>query len=203
MSVEVFSDFVCPWCYIGHARIMAAQATIPTPNQQPIVWRSFRLEPDTTRQAGITAAELMLDWVSSPEEVEARLASVAVAAAAAGLTIDLRRALPVNTMDAHRLSHFAANSGAQATVHDGIYRAYHADGQDISDRATLTRIASEAGLYAGEVRKVLESDAFRDAVLADATRATRIGIRSVPSLVTERGQVGSVNHPGLEQLLSA
>lgn len=199
MSIEVFSDFVCPWCYMGHRRLLQALAK---PVERPAVrWRSFQLAPDDSVAASKTAAEAMLGWYPSPEVAEARMATIVEEGQRLGLTLRLDKSRPVNTFDAHRLSHLAAEHGLVDEVHERIFAAYHTDGRNIADSAELVAIGASAGLAAKHVGRMLESDRFVAEVAADRDRAISLGIRGVPRIMIDGGTQISPNQGDLVRLL--
>jgi predicted DsbA family dithiol-disulfide isomerase len=207
MKVEIWSDVVCPWCYIGKRRFEAALATFAHRDAIEVVWRSFELDPTTAsaRFAGDgpdyvdrLAAKLRL----SREQAQQAVASTTAAAAGVGLDFHMDRALAANTFDAHRVIHLAAARGLQAQVEERLMHAHFAEGAAVGDRATLVRLASEAGLEAAEVERVLESGEYADAVRADEAEAAALGIRGVPFFVLDRRYGVSGAQPA-EHLLAA
>ncbi|GGA41577.1 DsbA family oxidoreductase [Pelagibacterium lentulum] len=188
MSVEIYSDFLCPWCYIGHRKLEKAHAALPSVRRVAIVWRSYQLDPDASTLPTQTAAQAMRGWYPEPGEAEARLERIVSAGRDEGLHIDLERALPVNTFDAHRVSHLAKSQALSEPLNELVFRAYHVEGLNIADHEVLIAIAGEAGLNREEVKSLLATDEFSDSVRADIGRAAKLGIRGVPTLVTEKGE---------------
>ncbi|WP_167856153.1 DsbA family oxidoreductase [Natronospirillum operosum] len=192
MSVEVYVDFVCPWCYIGHRRLERVRAGLPAGHLPKIIWRSYQLDPEASAVPAQTAAEAMRGWYPSAAEAEARIARIVSAGREEGLLLDLERAQLVNTFDAHRVSHLAMEMGLAEALHERIYRAYHTEGRNIADHQELTAIAGEAGMDRTSVEAMLASDRFGSAVRADTRRASARGINSVPSMALGNGEVHSV-----------
>jgi predicted DsbA family dithiol-disulfide isomerase len=139
----------------------------------------------------------MLGWYSSVEEAEARIAQIISTGKDEGLDLNLHRALPVNTFDAHRLIHFAQGTLQAEMLRERLFRAYHSEGLNIADLDVLAGIALEAGIEQAEARRFQQSDRFGDAVREDLSRGSQQGIRGVPSLVIDGGQPVSVNQDGL------
>lgn len=183
MKVEIYADVLCPWCYIGKRHLAAALRDGPALEGLEIVWRSFELAPDAGRIPGPTAAEAMAEWWG--EQASARIARIQAVGAAEGLELDLHLARPVNTFDAHRLCHLAADRGRAEEMVERLLRAYHTEGVDIADPQALTRLGGEAGLDTGEVRAVLDGDDYAGEVRADRRNAIEQGVTSVPSLVID------------------
>jgi len=191
MLIEIWSDVVCPWCYIGKRRFEAALARFAHREDVEVRWRSFELDP-TTRSVrgageGIGHAELIAGkYGMSLAQAEAAIASMTAAAAAEGLDFHLDASLRSNTFDAHRLVHLGAAHGRQDAVEERLMRAYFTEGLPVGDRDTLVRLAVEAGLPAAEAERVLDGDEHADAVRADEEEARLLGISGVPFFVVDR-----------------
>jgi predicted DsbA family dithiol-disulfide isomerase len=206
VKVEIWSDVVCPWCYIGKRRFEAALARFPHREQVEVVWRSFELDPhaESVRAAGEGpdhADLLAAKYAMSRAQAEAAIGSVTQAAAGEGLDFHLDVSLRSNTFDAHRLIHLAAARGLQGAVKERLMRAYFSEGAPVGDRDTLVRLAAEAGLDAADVKKVLDTDEHADAVRADEAEARALGITGVPFFVVDRSYGVSGAQPA-DQLLA-
>ncbi|MFC5183796.1 DsbA family oxidoreductase [Actinomadura harenae] len=184
MRAEVFFDVLCPWCYIGKRRLSAALKAVPGAE---VVWRSRELGPDASSVPAGTAAELIASYQPSPEHAAARIEHIRTLGAAEGLALNLDKARPVNTFDAHRLIHLGASQGRADQVLERLLRGYHTEGLNIADTDVLRTLAADAGLTSDEVDEVLAGDAFADSVRADERRADELGVQGVPTLVTETG----------------
>jgi predicted DsbA family dithiol-disulfide isomerase len=191
VKVEIWSDVVCPWCYIGKRRFEAALARFAHRDEIEVVWRSFELDP-TTESARFSGDgpeyvdRLAAKYGMPREQAQQAVASTTATAADVGLDFHMDRALAANTFDAHRVIHLAAARGVQAQVKDRLMRAHFAEGAAVGDRATLVQLAGEAGLDGAEVERVLESGEYADAVRADESEAAALGIRGVPFFVLDR-----------------
>ena len=184
MQIEIWSDVICPWCYIGKRRLEAALAQYPQRESVSIIWRSFELDPNAPRQYPGTLDEMLArKYGVSLQQAEAMNARVTTFAKEVGLDYRLAEARPGNTFDAHRLLHFAdeRQTGERAT--ERIMQAYFCEGLMVSDRTALARLAPEFGITETEALAILESDAFGEAVRGDESRATRLGISGVPFFV--------------------
>jgi predicted DsbA family dithiol-disulfide isomerase len=184
MKIEVFSDVLCPWCYIGKRRLRAALAE-DIDREVEVVWRSYELAPEEGSVPGPTAAEAMSRWWG--ERAAARVAHIQAVGAEDGLELNLHLARPVNTFDAHRLIQLAADHGLADEMVERLMSGYHTEGLNIADPRVLTRLGTEAGCAAGDVRALLAGDAYADRVRADERRAAELGITGVPSLVVDGG----------------
>ncbi|MET9343322.1 DsbA family oxidoreductase [Nonomuraea sp. NPDC003804] len=183
MRVEIYVDVLCPWCYIGRRRVAAALADMAERDRLEIVWRSFELAPDASRTPGQSAAEALVEWWG--EQAPARAARIRAVGAAEGLDLDLHAARPVNTFDAHRLSHLAARHGLADQAMERLFRAYHTEGRNVADHTVLEHLGVETGLDADEVREMLAGDAYAAEVRADERRAAELGVTGVPTLVID------------------
>ncbi|TDD18696.1 DsbA family oxidoreductase [Nonomuraea diastatica] len=186
VRVELFSDMICPFCYIGKRRLDRALAEIGRRDEIEVVYRSFQLDPFAARVAGETLPEREMRFHGlSRETVDSRLGMVAAMAKEEGLDYDLGKALPVHTFDAHRLMHFAAEHGKAPELAENLLRAYAAEGRSIADHDTLVELAGAAGLDRERAKATLASDAYAGAVREDLDRAARLGVGGVPMLVID------------------
>jgi predicted DsbA family dithiol-disulfide isomerase len=187
MKIEVWSDVVCPWCYVGKRRLEHALERFPHRDAVEVTWRSFELDPSAPAQRTESTIEHLANkYGISHQQAEAANQRVSGVAAQEGLAFRLDQAKSGNTFDAHRLIHLAAQHGLQDAAKERLMAAYFTEGEPIGDRETLVRLASEVGLDADEVRGVLESDAFADAVQSDESEARALGITGVPFFVLDR-----------------
>jgi len=184
MQVEIWSDVVCPWCYIGKRRFERALAQFPQREQVTLIWRSFELDPMAPQQYPGTLDEMLSrKYGVSPQQAAAMNARVTGLAAEAGLEYHLRHARPGNTFDAHRLLHFAAERELGDRAAERIMHAYFSEALPVGDRTALARLAPDFGIPEDEARAALDSNAYADAVRADEARAAAFGISGVPFFV--------------------
>jgi predicted DsbA family dithiol-disulfide isomerase len=206
VKVDIWSDVVCPWCYIGKRRFEAALERFAHRDEVEVVWHSFQLDPTTVsvRAAGEGpdhAEVLASKYGMSREQAVAAVASVTAAAAGEGLDFRLTTSLRSNTADAHRLVHLAADRGIQGAVKERLLRAYFTENEPVGDRDTLVRLAAEAGLDPAEAAAVLDGDAYADRVRADEDEARALGATGVPFFVVDRRYGVSGAQPA-DQLLA-
>ncbi len=186
MQIEIWSDVVCPWCYIGKRRLESALAGFAHRDVVQVTWRSFELDPGAPAHYPGTLMDLLATKMrTTPAQAQAANARLTSLAAEDRLTYHLDRAQPGNTFDAHRLIHLAAARGCQDAIKEALLHAYFTDGVAIGDPETLVQIVSAAGLAADEARAVLVSDAYAADVRADEHRAARFGITGVPFVVID------------------
>ena len=182
--VEIWSDVVCPWCYIGKRRFEAALARFAHNGDVEVVWRSFELAPDAPAvRGGDLSSHLARKYGMSAERADGAVANLTEQAAAEGLAYRLDIASGGNTFDAHRLLHLAAHHGLQDQLKERLLAAYFTEGVAIGLPENLAALAVEVGLDADEVKRVLSTDAYGDAVRADEERARTLEIHAVPSFV--------------------
>lgn len=187
MRVEIWSDVVCPWCYIGKRRFETALSEFEHADDVEIVWRSFQLNPDQPKGVREPLEEsLAAKFGTSVEQVRANNQRVTALAAVEGLAYDFDRYQVVNTFDAHRVAHLAAAHGLGAEMHERLLRAQLVEGAVLDDPETLVRVAAEIGVPEPEVRRVLASDAYAEDVKADAREAQALGGTGVPFFVIDR-----------------
>lgn len=186
MQVEIWSDVVCPWCYIGKRRFEAALANFKQRDQVEVVWKSFELDPHAPSTSEDTLNQMLArKYGMSEEKAAAANQRVTTLAAQEGLDYHLDQAHPGNTFDAHRLIHFAASRGLQGEMKERLMHAYFSEGQPIGDRETLVKLGAEVGLDAEEARAVLAGNAYSDEVNADKREASLLGISGVPFFVID------------------
>ncbi|RYY62666.1 MAG: DsbA family oxidoreductase [Chitinophagaceae bacterium] len=184
MKVEIWSDVMCPFCYIGKRRFEGGLAQFAGRNDIEVVWKSFQLNPDMKNTPGKSLNEYLSEMKGwSVDEARQMNARVSEMAAGEGLVYDLEHAVIANSFDAHRLIQFAKTRGLGDQMEELLFRSYFTEGGDTSDHATLVRLASEAGLDSAEAAAVLAGSDYADAVQQDVYEARQIGVRGVPYFV--------------------
>lgn len=187
MNVEIWSDVVCPWCYIGKRRFEGAMADFAHRDEVDVVWRSFQLDPTAARTTGGDPVErLAAKFGMSRAEAEAAQARVTANAATVGLDFHLDTARAGNTFDAHRLLHHALLLGKQDELKERLMAGYFVEGEAIGEPDVLVRLAADVGLDASAAREVLDSGAYTAEVRHDEAEAHQIGITGVPFFVIDR-----------------
>ncbi len=187
MLVEIWSDVVCPWCYIGKRRIEAALRAFPASRDVAVRWRSYELNPSAPEVPTETTDEMLArKYGAGPEQVAAMQERVTRVAAAEGLAYRLDLTRPVNSFDAHRLIQLAGTTGRQDEMEEALFSAYFTRGAVVSDHEVLADLAVEAGIAREAALEVLGSDAHADAVRADEAEATELGVTGVPFFVFDR-----------------
>jgi predicted DsbA family dithiol-disulfide isomerase len=187
LTVEIWSDVVCPWCYLGKRRFEAALEQFAHRDEVTVLWRSFELDP----QAEVAPEGKMTDRLAEKygmtrERAEQMHTEMTALAAEVGLDYHLEDTRGGNTFDAHRMIHLAATQGHQGAAKERLMRAYFTEGERIDDRETLIRLMAEVGVDADEARAALEEDRFSEEVRADEQLGQQIGIQGVPFFVLDR-----------------
>ena len=187
VQVEIWSDVVCPWCYIGKRRFEAALAGFDHRDDVAVTWRSFELDPDAPRRReGSSADSLARKYGITADAAAANQDRITRLGAEEGLEYRFDLAAGGNTFDAHRLIHLAAAHGLQDADKERLMAAYFSEGAAIGDPSTLLGLAVEVGLDEADARGVLDSDAFAEAVRSDEQEAVHLGISGVPFFVLDR-----------------
>jgi predicted DsbA family dithiol-disulfide isomerase len=187
MQVEIWSDVVCPWCYLGKRRFEQALAGFRHRDDVDVTYRSFELDPAAPADATEPIVEVLADkYGMTPAQAEDAQRQMEQRAAADGLTFRMENLRRGNTRDAHRLVHLAKVNGRQADLVEALHRAYFTDQESVFDHESLARIAARAGLGPSEVDKVLATDQFADEVTADEMTASSLGATGVPFFVIDR-----------------
>jgi predicted DsbA family dithiol-disulfide isomerase len=187
MHIDIWSDVVCPWCYLGKRRLERALEVFEHRSDVTIAHRSFQLDPSRPRHQTTSRRQmLMAKYRLSEDQVRAMDQRMEQTAAADGLTYHLTDAGQTgNTLDAHRLLHLAKARGRENAMLDRLYRAYFSEERSVFDIDSLVALAVEAGLDADEARQTLHSDAYAQDVDADLHAARLLGVNGVPLFVID------------------
>jgi predicted DsbA family dithiol-disulfide isomerase len=184
MKVEIWSDIVCPFCYIGKRKLEKALDVFEANDKVEIVWRSFQLDPDMKYVPGQSLHEYLGKRKRvSAEQGKQMNDSMAKMAEEVGLEYNFDKAIINNTLDAHRLLHMAKAKDLQNEMKERLFRAYYTEGQNIGDFETLVQLGVEVGLPAAEIREMLKASTYKEEVLGDQHMAAQVGARGVPFFV--------------------
>ena len=204
MQVEIWSDLVCPWCYLGKRRFERALESFGHRDEVTVVYRSFELDPSAP--AGVTTAtvERLADkYGMTAQQADDAQRQMEQRAAQDGLEFRMDGLRSGNTRDAHRLLHLAKAHGVQAALAERLHRAYFTEQASIFDHSSLTELAVEAGLDRDDVTRVLASREYGDAVDTDEEMARALGANGVPLFIIDRryGISGAQPPEVIEQVL--
>jgi len=187
IKVEIWTDILCPWCYIGKRQFEQALEQFSHKDEVEVQYHSFELDPNADRDPGMDSFELLAKKYGVTREKAADMhRNVSERAAGVGLEYHLDVTKPTNSFDAHRLIHFAASKGRAHEMVEKLSAAYLTEGKHIGDPGSLQAIAAAAGLDTHETAEVLNSDAFAAQVRADEQEAGQLGIKGVPFFVFDR-----------------
>ncbi|MET4105576.1 DsbA family oxidoreductase [Hymenobacter sp. UYP22] len=186
MKIEIWSDILCPFCYIGKRRLEKALASFDHAQDVEIQWRSFELDPQANPTPGENQYVRLAKKYGNTEAWARQMsANMAQSAAEEGLAFNFDTVVPANSLRAHRLVHLAARHGRQDAAKERLFKAYLEEGLNINDVPTLIRLATELELPTAEVEQLLTSNQFEQEVRYDEYQAQQLGIRGVPYFVFE------------------
>jgi predicted DsbA family dithiol-disulfide isomerase len=184
MKVEIWSDVVCPFCYIGKRKFENALAQFGPRGEVQVEWKSFQLTPDFVPTPGESIHASLAKKKGVPEAEGRRMNDyMTQAAKEVGLDYQFDKAIPANTFLAHQLIHFAAHNGQQDAMKERLFAAYYLEGQNLNDVDTLVKLAAEIGLDANAARQALVAGTYANEVRRDEYEAQQIGVRGVPFFV--------------------
>lgn len=188
MKIEVWSDFVCPFCYIGKRRLEQALEQFPHKDEVEVEFHSFELDPTTAKDQEKTIHEsLATKYGISVDEAKKMNEGVGEQAKGVGLDFHFDTMVPTNTFDAHRLAHFAKTKAKDKEITERLLHGYFSEGKRLSDYEVLADLAVEVGLDRNEVLQVLQNEtAYADEVRYDENTAQQIGVRGVPFFVVNQ-----------------
>ncbi|MGE8206710.1 DsbA family oxidoreductase [Heyndrickxia sp. NPDC080065] len=184
MKIEVWSDYVCPFCYIGKRRLEEALSQFPEKDKVEVVFRSFELDPNSKKDINLNIHEVLAKkYGMSVEQAKQMNENVGKQAEEVGLTYHFDTMVPTNTFDAHRLAKYAEDNGKSAEMSERLLKAYFTDSKKISDSETLADLAAEIGLNREDAISVLKGSDYSDSVRSDEEEARQIGVSGVPFFV--------------------
>jgi predicted DsbA family dithiol-disulfide isomerase len=186
LTIDIWSDIACPWCYIGKRHLEQALDKFAHKDEVEVVWHSFELDPSAPRQRDSSqsyAERLAKKYGTQTAQAQQRLDHMVETAARDGLDFRFDHIKSGNTFDAHRLIHLGHDHDLQDAVKERLLRAYMTEGAAIGDRDVLLRLATEAGLDETEAREVLDGDRYAAEVRDDEALARELGISGVPFFV--------------------
>ena len=213
MRIEIWSDVVCPWCFVGKRRLESALAGFDHRDEVEVVYRSFQLDPSAPHRGTELSSEMLARKIGrAPDAVRDMQQQLVETAAADGLDLRLFETVHTNTADAHRLLHLALATGGpelQVRLKEALLSAYFTGARDVGDPDVLTEVAVAAGLDEERVRAVLAGEEYADLVAADVRQARAYGATGVPFFVFDQkfavsgAQPAEVFSQALDQAWSA
>jgi predicted DsbA family dithiol-disulfide isomerase len=186
LKIEIWSDVMCPFCYIGKRKIEKALDEFPHKEKVEIEWKSFQLDPTTKSQPGKSTYDYLAEKYGRDKQWSIEMhANVTDQAKTEGLEYNFDKAIIANSFDAHRLSHLAKKYGKGNELEELIFKAYFTEGKDVSEGEILVELGKNVGLDETEIRNMLASNQYKDAVQNDIIEAQQIGVRGVPFFVLD------------------
>jgi predicted DsbA family dithiol-disulfide isomerase len=203
MKIEIWADVACPWCYVGKRRFERALTQFGGRDDVEVIWRSYELDPRAPRTQALSGPEVLArKYRVSVAQANAMNERLKAEGLKDGLDLHPERIRMVNTFDAHRLIHHAGGVGKRAEMVERLFRAYHTEGETLSDADTLLKLGTEVGLDAASTRAVIDGDAYSREVRDDEERAGAFGISGVPFFaVDEKYGISGAQPP--EHILAA
>lgn len=203
MKITYWSDYACPYCYIGEVRLKKAITEIPELKDVEIEMKAFQLDPTAGEHAtGDTQTRFAHKYGISVQEAGQTIEQISRMGIAEGLDFKYATTLFTNTMDAHRLTKLAQGKNDPELadrVIEALFKAYFTDNKELADKELLQKIGEECGLDSEEIKDVLASDKYRDEVLLDEREAARYGIHAVPFFVVGKyGISGAQSTEGMK-----
>lgn len=187
MKIEIWSDIMCPFCYIGKRKFEKALEQFTNKDKVEVIWHSYVLQPTVKYVPGRSIYEFLSDIKGiSVEQAQEMNAYVANIASQEGLTFDFDKVIVANSFDAHRLIHMATQYGLQDKAEEYLFSAHFTEGKNISDHETLVELGVKIGLDRQEVIQNLSSGEYTNEVKRDLHEAQNMGIRGVPFFVINR-----------------
>jgi protein disulfide-isomerase len=187
MKVEIWSDVMCPFCYIGKRKFEMALAQFPQKDKVELVWKSFQLAPEIKTQPDKNIHQFLADHKGMSLEQAKRMNDhVTQLAKQVGLTYNFDKSIVANTFNAHRFAHFAKQYGKQNEAEEILFRSYFTDGKNIDDFPTLIQLGKEIGMDSDKLKTALEDGSYADDVKQDIYEGQQVGLRGVPFFLFNR-----------------
>lgn len=187
MKIEVWSDYVCPFCYIGKRKLEQALEKTGFSNEAEIIFKSYELDPNSPEVSEeTTVSALARKYGTTEAEAQSMTANVSAAAKEVGLDYNFSKIRPANTFNAHRLVKWAQEHGKAAELSENLFRAYFIENREIGRKEVLAHIAEETGLSRKEAESALDSERYTDDVREDIEEGRQLGVQGVPFFVLNR-----------------
>jgi predicted DsbA family dithiol-disulfide isomerase len=184
VRIDVWSDVICPWCYLGNARLKKAVEAFDHGDEVEVVFRSFELDPGRPRDLDVPTNDVLVRKLGVPRaQIDAMHQRIGAMGQAVGIDFQFDRVRTSNTFQAHELTHLARARGLEGKMTDRLFRANFTEGVRIGDRGELVRLAADVGLDAAEAEEALADERYASAVRDDEEQARTLGISGVPFFV--------------------
>lgn len=188
LKIEIWSDVMCPFCYIGKRKLEGALEKFPHKDNIDIEWKSFQLAPDFKKEnTNKDSYDMIAEKYGKDRQWSLDMHdNITQQAKTVGLDYHFEKTVMANSFDAHRLAHLAKKHNAGNALEELIFKAYFTEGKDVSDHAVLIELGQQVGIDADEIREMLASNDYSQAVRQDIIEAQNIGVRGVPFFVMDR-----------------
>ncbi|SEJ75759.1 Predicted dithiol-disulfide isomerase, DsbA family [Bhargavaea ginsengi] len=187
MKIEVWSDYVCPFCYIGKRKLEQALEKTGLGTGAEVIFKSYELDPNSPETSDQSMVSVLAGKYGTTEaQAEDMTANVTAAAKEVGLEYNFSKMRPANTFSAHRLAKWAEEQGKADEISENLLRAYFIENREIGLKEVLADIAEETGLGRAEAEAVLKSERYEKDVRADIEEARQLGVQGVPFFVINR-----------------
>jgi predicted DsbA family dithiol-disulfide isomerase len=187
MEIEIWSDVMCPFCYIGKRKFEQAVAQFPEREHLHVIWKSYQLSPDLVTDPNKDINQYLAEHKGmSVEEAKGLNDQVTQMAAEVGLEYNFDQSVLANSFDAHRFTHFAKQYNKQMEAEEMLFKAYFTDGKNIDDHDTLIQLGLEIGLDPALLEVALHNGSYAEEVRSDIYEAQQVGVRGVPFFVIDR-----------------
>lgn len=206
VKIEIWSDVVCPFCFIGKKKMEQAIAKLNAEDKVEIIWRSFQLDPDLPKDAALPSMQYLSERKGYPvDQVKQMCAQLSTQGKGYAIDFNFDKSLTFNTFDIHRLIQWAQPLGLSNELKEAFMIAYFTEGLDLSKKANLYPIIKKVGLKVEEAKAVLQSDAYSEKVAADIKRSQTLGVRGVPFfLINEKETIsGAESDQVFENMIAA
>ncbi|MCW9716258.1 DsbA family oxidoreductase [Avibacterium sp. 21-594] len=181
MKIDIFSDYACPFCYIGKRHLEQALAQFEHAEAVQVHHKAYELYPQASKQVeNSTQQRIEYKYGKTPQGALNMIRGIEQMAQKAGIDMDYEQVQNTNMFDAHRLTKLAAQLGKESEAVERLFRAYFIDHFALSDHANLIQVGEEIGIDGERIRQMLDSDEFADAVRADEQEAQQLGVQAVP-----------------------
>lgn len=187
LKVEIWSDFVCPFCYLGKRRFEEALNKFPHKENVEVIYKSFELNPNAKRDHNPNTIDMLVaKYGMTREQAKENTRQISLQAKEVGLDYRLEEAIQTNTFDAHRLAHYAVAKGKLEEMTERLLKAHFTEVKHLGKHEVLIELAAEVGLDREEVKRMLASDDYGDSVRRDQQEAAALQVRGVPFFVINR-----------------
>lgn len=187
MKIEIWSDIMCPFCYIGKRNFETALEQFNDKNSIEVIWKSFQLDPSLPEVQNENYSDYLVKSKGmGKEQVDSMLANVTQSAKKVGLDYNFDRAVMVNSLKAHRLIQFAKTHGLGDVAEERLFKAFFNEGKNVADTLTLIQLGKDIGLNENEIANSFTDDKYLELVNKDIEEARSIGVSGVPFFVFDR-----------------